>query len=139
MEHFEQVIEIREVIDRYATGIDQRDWELVASCFTEDCSSDYGRSGSWETREALIAWLEETHREVRATLHRLTNHRIAVNGEEATATSYFDALLRVEHRGHDLLQVVGTYTDRLRLTGDGWKISARTTENFLWRRSGGEG
>lgn len=111
----------------------------MASCFTEDCRSDYGRSGTFESRAALVAWLEETHREVGPTLHRLTNHRIAVDGEQAAATCYFDALLRVEHRGHDLLQVVGTYADRLRRTEAGWQITARTTENFLWRRSGGPG
>lgn len=135
MENWQDVLEIRAVIDSYGTGIDRRDWEAVATCFTEDVAADYGRNGSWTEREPFVRWLDETHRDVGPTLHRLTNHAIDVAGDRADAVSYFDALLKVEHQGFDLLQVVGTYTDRLVRAADGWRIRARRTENFMWRRS----
>ncbi len=34
--------DIAEVLVRYATGIDRRDWALLRSCFTDDCEADYG-------------------------------------------------------------------------------------------------
>jgi ketosteroid isomerase-like protein len=134
MQHWHDVLEIRDVLDRYCVGIDRRDWELVRTCFTSDCLADYGRSGSWTAREPFVAWLDEIHRDVGPTRHRLTNHQVQVHGDVATASSYLDALLQVEHRGYNLLHVVATYTDELVRTGGGWKIAVRRTEDFLWRR-----
>jgi hypothetical protein len=134
MNQWRDVLEIRDVLDRYCVGIDRRDWELVRDCFTADCQADYGRSGSWTAREPFVAWLDETHRDVGPTQHRLTNHQVQVNGDVATASSYLDALLQVEHRDHDLLHVVASYADELVRTEEGWQIAARRTETFLWRR-----
>jgi 3-phenylpropionate/cinnamic acid dioxygenase small subunit len=134
MQHWPDIFEIRDVIDRYATAIDQRDWELLRSCFAEDCEADYGRSGRWTGRSPLVAWLEEIHRDVGPTQHRITNHRVTLDGDCAGAVSYFDALLLVEHREHDLLQVTGSYTDELRRTAGGWQIASRRCDTLLWRR-----
>jgi 3-phenylpropionate/cinnamic acid dioxygenase small subunit len=125
---------IRDVIDRYAAGIDRRDWDMLRNCFTADCKTDYGRSGQWQEREPFVAWLDEIHRDVGPTMHRMSNHQIDVDGDGASATSYLDALLRVEHRGFDLLHVVATYTDELVRTDEGWKIASRRVDDFLWRR-----
>ncbi len=88
MVHWQDVMEIRAVIDRYGTGIDRRDWESVATCFTDDVQADYGRNGSWTERGPFVQWLDETHRDVGPTLHRLTNHSIDVDGDRAGAVSY---------------------------------------------------
>lgn len=125
---------IRDVIDRYAIGLDRRDWELVRTCFTEDCVADYGRTGSWTNREALIDALDEIHREIGPSLHRLSNHYFEVEDDRARATTYLDAVLKVEQHGFDLVHVIGTYHDELRRTGDEWRISARRVETFMFRR-----
>jgi hypothetical protein len=134
MQDWPDILEIRDVIDRYATAIDRRDWELLRSCFAPDCEADYGRSGRWSGRAPLVAWLEEIHREVGPTLHRITNHQVKVDGDRAAAVSYYDALLLVEHREHDLLQVTGTYTDELARAADRWEITSRRCDTVLWRR-----
>ena len=41
MAHWEDVLAIREVIDRYCLGADRRTWDLVRSCFTPECAADY--------------------------------------------------------------------------------------------------
>jgi len=33
---------ITDVLVRYATGIDTKDWTLFRTCFTNDVSADYG-------------------------------------------------------------------------------------------------
>lgn len=134
MVEYEDVAAIREVIDRYATGVDRRDWEMVGRCFTADCAADYGKAGQWNGRDALVEWLDRLHREVGPTMHRMTNHHIEVDGETATATSYLDAMLKVEHKGFDLLHVLTIYTDDLRREDGQWRISARRAENYMWRR-----
>jgi len=134
MDRWHHDLAIREVIDSYAIGIDRRDWDLVRRCFTVDCATDYGPTSSWTSREPFMEWLEQIHRQMGPTMHRITNYSVHVDGSSATATSYFDALLKVDHAEQDLRHVVGTYSDSLRLTETGWKISARRAENFLWRR-----
>jgi 3-phenylpropionate/cinnamic acid dioxygenase small subunit len=134
MGHWADVLEIRDVIERYATAVDRRDWELVRSCFTADCVADYGRAGRWSDLETLVTGLENMHRDVGPTMHRVGNCRVDVDGDAARATTYLDALLMVEHRGFDLLHVVATYEDELVRIADGWRIASRRIETFLWRR-----
>jgi 3-phenylpropionate/cinnamic acid dioxygenase small subunit len=134
MQQWHDVVAIRDVIDRYAAGVDRRDWDLVTTCFTAECHADYGRSGHWTARGPLVQWLDEIHRDVGPTMHRITNHQVTVDGDTATATSYLDALLQVEHGEHDLLHVVASYHDQLVRGADGWQIADRRLQDFLWRR-----
>lgn len=134
MGRFEDVAAIREVLDRYAVGLDRRDWQMVASCFTDDCRADYGRSGRWTDRSSFVAGLAEMHAPIGPTLHRMTNHIIDLDEDRAAAVSYLDAMLKIEHRGFDLLHVAAIYHDGLRLTAGGWKVAERRVETFLWKR-----
>ena len=134
MQPWHDVLAIRDVIDRYAVGVDRRDWDLVSTCFTPNCHADYGRSGEWTTRGPLIDWLDQIHRDIGPTQHRITNHQVKVDGDIATASSYLDALLQVEHHEYDLLHVVASYHDQLVRSDDGWRIADRRLEDFLWRR-----
>lgn len=129
------VLAIRSVLDRYASGIDRKDWELFASCFTDDVQADYGRNGRYSGRDVLVEAFDLMHRPpVGATLHRITNHDIRADGDTARAISYFDAVLQAEHKGFQLLHVMGTYTDELRRCDDGWRISRRAAESIVHRR-----
>jgi 3-phenylpropionate/cinnamic acid dioxygenase small subunit len=133
VEHWTDLLAIRDVIDRYAIALDRRDWEHLRRCFTEDCHADYERFGSWTEREPFVAWLDSIHRDLGPTLHRITNHQIEVDGDRAMATSYLDALLQLRQHDQDLLHVVGKYVDELVRTEGGWRISDRRVETF-WRR-----
>jgi hypothetical protein len=44
--------DVADVLVRYATGIDRRDWALLRSCFTDDCEADYGEIGGWHSADA---------------------------------------------------------------------------------------
>lgn len=46
--------EISELLVRYATGIDRRDWGLLRSCFTDDVAADYGDVGVWHGVDELV-------------------------------------------------------------------------------------
>lgn len=39
--------DITDVLLRYATAIDTKDWELFRTCFTDDADADYGEIGQW--------------------------------------------------------------------------------------------
>ena len=49
--------DIAEVLVRYATGIDRRDWDLFRSCFTADCVAEYEDIGTWESADAITDFM----------------------------------------------------------------------------------
>jgi 3-phenylpropionate/cinnamic acid dioxygenase small subunit len=123
-------LEIAEVLVRYATGIDQRDWDLFRTCFTPDCHADYGDIGVWDGIDELTAWMDSAHQGAGHTLHRISNPTIApaeaIAPEEprATARCYVDAIVM----GADNLsgvRAVGFYDDELVRTNQGWQIRRR--------------
>jgi len=116
--------EIADVLVRYASGIDRRDWARFRSCWTEDCDVDYGAVGHWHGADEVTAWAESVHAPCGYTMHRITNMDISVCGDAATARSYSDALvLRADNVAGN--EVDAWYDDELVRTADGWKIAHR--------------
>lgn len=116
--------DVSELLIRYATGIDRRDWKLLRSCFTDDCVADYGDVGRWKSGDAITEWMRSTHEPLGHTLHRITNQAIASDGEAVKARSYVDVIaLGPGNVGG--AQAAGYYDDVLVLTDAGWKIARR--------------
>ena len=46
---------VTDVLVRYASGIDGRDWPLLRTCFTDDCDADYGDIGHWRGGDEITA------------------------------------------------------------------------------------
>jgi 3-phenylpropionate/cinnamic acid dioxygenase small subunit len=116
--------EVADLLVRYATGIDRRDWALLRSCFTDDCTADYGDVGRWNGGDEITAWMRKTHEPLGHSLHRITNPLVASDGDTVTVRSYVDAIVL----GPDNLrgaQAAGFYDDVVVHTGDGWKIARR--------------
>ena len=53
--------DIVDVLLRYATGIDRRDWPLFRTVFTDDCELDYGEIGTWHGVDAVTDFMETSH------------------------------------------------------------------------------
>jgi hypothetical protein len=106
---------VAEVLVRYATGIDRRDWVLFRTCFTEDCEADYGDIGVWRGAGALTEWMRESHALCGHTLH---------HDRGVSSRSYVDALIM---RADNLTgtQAIGYYDDVLVRVSGGWKIARR--------------
>jgi 3-phenylpropionate/cinnamic acid dioxygenase small subunit len=116
--------DVAEVLVRYASGIDRRDWELFRSCFTDDCEADYGPIGMWHSADEITAWMRAVHEPAGHTMHRITNETVTASDSGVTARSYVDALVMFadNQRG---TRAVGYYDDELVATDDGWKIARR--------------
>jgi 3-phenylpropionate/cinnamic acid dioxygenase small subunit len=117
--------DVAELLVRYATGIDRRDWKLFRSCFTEDCHADYGDTGVFEGVEALTEFMIRAHAPMGHILHRITNQAVArIADDRVAARSYVDAVLMVadSRRG---VQAIGIYDDELVRSDDGWRIARR--------------
>jgi 3-phenylpropionate/cinnamic acid dioxygenase small subunit len=116
--------DIADVLLRYATGIDRRDWPLFRTVFTEDCELDYGEIGAWKGIDAVTGFMQQAHAMAGHTLHRMSNQVIAVDGDNAEARTYVDALIM----GGDTasgVNGIGYYDDYLVRTDTGWRIARR--------------
>ncbi len=123
--------DVAEVLVRYATGIDRRDWALFRTCFTDDCEADYGDIGVWRGADAITEWMEKAHAGLGHTLHRITNQAIVSSGDAVAARSYVDAIVMAPDNQKGA-RAVGYYDDALVRTDDGWKIARRRfTSMFL--------
>jgi 3-phenylpropionate/cinnamic acid dioxygenase small subunit len=117
--------DVAEVLVRYATGIDRRDWALFRTCFTEDCHADYGRDiGVFHGIDALTEFMAASHASMGHTLHRITNASVSTSGNGVVARSYVDAVLMAADRKSGL-NAIGYYDDELVRTDRGWKIARR--------------
>jgi 3-phenylpropionate/cinnamic acid dioxygenase small subunit len=117
---------ITDVLVRYATGIDTKDWSLFRTCFTDDVQADYGDDvGSWSDVDAITEYMTVMHADMMDTKHRLTNFVIEIDGDSATASTYVHAVLVVTNDPLTWYEPVGRYEDRLVRTPDGWRISHR--------------
>jgi len=117
--------DVAEVLVRYATGIDRRDWALFRTCFTRDCHADYGDIGVWDGVEAITEFMTKSHAAMGHTLHRITNQAITERADGGVAArSYVDAILLAagNQRG---MHAIGYYDDELVRTADGWRIARR--------------
>jgi hypothetical protein len=120
---------IHDLLIRYATAIDTKNWALLRSCFADDCTVRYG-GRHWHDPETLVAHFAAAHNPLDESMHRVLNIAVDAPSDDKTvvsARSLCDALLiRVGAGGGDVLQVWGIYTDRLRRIGDDdWRIADR--------------
>ncbi|QLL07705.1 nuclear transport factor 2 family protein [Mycobacterium vicinigordonae] len=116
--------DISDLLIRYATAIDRREYQLLGTVFTDECDVDYGEIGTWRTAVEVIEFMALVHAAAGYTLHRLSNIAVALDGDHAEARSYIDAVIMAadNQRG---VNAIGFYDDALVRATDGWRISRR--------------
>ena len=85
--------DVADLLVRYAEAIDRRDWELLRSCFTDDCEVDYGAIGRWSGADEITEWMRKTHDPLGHTLHRISNVSVSASEGAFTARGYVDAIV----------------------------------------------
>ena len=127
-------MEIIELLHRYATAIDDRDWARLATCFTADAVALYGPVLG---RQEGIAAIEKTCRAalepLDASQHIVGTHEIELDGDRARARCYVHAQhTRAGTPGGDNFVIGATYLDAVVRTPDGWRIRERELR-ILWQ------
>jgi hypothetical protein len=124
-------LEIDDLISRYATAVDSRDWDLFRSCFVPDAAIDYTTAGGASGGVDDIAkWLEETLSLFSLSVHYVTNREVTLDGDSANGwLAYFNPNTLADG---SVLMSGGHYRDAYVRTDDGWKFASRATEgNWL--------
>ncbi len=129
------VVEITQLLYRYARAIDAKDWKALERVFTADARIHYAVERGAELRfPQLGAWLARAMTIFKATQHVITNPLVELDGDSARSTSYLTGT-HVQLRrdtGEEVLTTEGSlYTDELVRTHEGWRIAARRLER-IW-------
>jgi SnoaL-like protein len=126
--------EIRDVLFRYARGIDRLDLALVRSCYHPDAHDDHGAFRG--DLEGFLAWVGDVLSFFESTMHFIGNQLIELDGDVAHTESYCVAYhRRGAHDGqeaYDLLTAL-RYVDRLERRDEAWRIADRVCV-FDWSR-----
>jgi hypothetical protein len=117
------ILEIEQLLARYAVGVTKDDIESVVEVFTPDGSySAFGSTYPLDDFPTLVAAAPKGLFLVGAPV-------LDLRGDEGTGEQ---PLCFVEQQTHDMR--IGYYTDTYRRTADGWRLATRSM-TFL-RRSG---
>ncbi len=117
---------IVEVIDRYASALDDKDYARFRTCFSDDAAVHYGET-VLRGPDAVAAYCEASLARWGATQHLLGNYEIALDGDRAAARTAMHAS-HVAPDGGEIWVVGGTYVDRLERRDGGWVIVERALE-----------
>ena len=131
MTRLDDRVEIDDLLTRYAVAIDTKDWDLLDTVFTPDAFIDYTSAGGVKgTFPEVRQWLADVLAGFPMTQHLVANRHVVLDGDTATARSYFYNPMGVA--GPDgklsLFFVGGYYNDRLVRTAAGWRVAERIEE-----------
>lgn len=123
--------EITRLCYRYGAALDDRDWPLLRTCFTEDAVTEYQGLGRFEGYGAIETVCQAALGKLDRSHHLIGNVTVDVDGDAATARCYLHAQhVRPGTPGGDLYVVAGRYSDRLARTPEGWRFTYRLLETW---------
>jgi len=116
---------IVDLLSRYATALDHRDWALLDQFFTADAEGRYG-GRSLVGCEAVQRMIRGMLDGCGPTQHLLGNFRIELAGDEARSV----CSIRAFHAGigaaaGQTYEVFGEYRDALVRMPEGWRVARR--------------
>jgi ketosteroid isomerase-like protein len=111
---------IRHLLAQYTYAGDRGQIDDLAACFAEDGVLEFpGNSGTGPQGVLKALTSGERNPAISFVRHHITNPLIKVDGDAATARSYFQVF---SNNGPDH---AGTYSDTLTRTPQGWRFTRR--------------
>ena len=130
LQAIEDRIAAEDLLTRYATAVDRRDWEQYRLIFTTDAEIDYTSAGGIAgTVDEIVEFLSTSLEMFEMTQHLVSNIDLEVDGDSATVTAMFNNPMRLP--GGDTWFTGGWYHHDLVRTPDGWH-SRRLREESAW-------
>lgn len=122
---------ITDVLYRYGSCIDRRDFDGLRAVLADDLRARYGNRDPIVGADAVVRWIDESTKTALWQHHMLSVYHVDVTGDDAKALVYHTSH-RVVADARDTVHVlVARYHDDLRRTAGGWKISKLLLE-VLW-------
>lgn len=114
---------IKRVKYKYMRCLDQKRWDEIRECFTEDATAAYsGGKYGYEGRDAIVGFLEKSMgAESFLSCHRVSHPEIEIDGDAATGTWALEDTV-IEEAWGITIRGAAFYEDRYVKTAEGWKI-----------------
>ena len=121
-------MEIIDTINRYATSVDTRDWDLFFTCYADKINVDMVSVGFEKpmdmTAGEFMEIIQTAVSPFESTQHIISNHVININGDNATLGCYLQAQhFRQDDTGLFALLIGGYYAHSLIRTPAVWRIN----------------
>jgi 3-phenylpropionate/cinnamic acid dioxygenase small subunit len=135
IQHLLDERDIAAVCVRYATAIDDRDWDRLRSCFVPDAVGIYHADRPMHGYGAIEEAIRTAVTPLTRTQHLVTAVEVDLAGDEASSRCSLHAQhVRAGVPGGEHFVIAGRYRDRLVRTGEGWRIRERRLDR--WWTSG---
>lgn len=121
--------DIEATLARYARAVDSRDFDLVASCFTEDVHATYNGVALEPGVDSIIRSARVAS-QYAATTHFISNVVSDIRGDEADVVSYvIVAMAQNPANPGSVIKLRGAHNhDRFVRRGNNWLIQRRTLQ-----------
>ena len=116
-------IALQDVMLKYAAGVDERDFDLYASCFMENVEVlDFGEDPI-NGRDEWVEYVKVALDNYGPTQHMLGPQLATVDGNNAHCRTDVQALHYLKQPEGEILTLWATYETDMVRTDEGWKIS----------------
>ena len=127
-------LEIGDLLIRYCTAIDSKQYDDLDAVFTPEAIIDYTSAGGIRgTLSEIKKWLSQVLSLFPMTQHVVGNVVVKIEGDRATSRCvFFNPMGLPPPEGKKGLKVLcfgGYYNDTLTRTRDGWRICERIEES----------
>jgi 3-phenylpropionate/cinnamic acid dioxygenase small subunit len=118
--------EIQAVLNRYASALDKKQYQRLSEVFTREGTANYIGLAECKGLDSIIDLVSGVLDRCGQTQHLLGNVQIDVQGDQATASCYLQAIhVGLGDFAGQVNTVWGEYRDQLVKTAAGWRISYR--------------
>ncbi len=125
---------MRDVMVRYARGLDRRDFTLVTSCFTSEAHTEYG-TRTYTGLEEIVQGLRRSVTRFQSSTHFMGDQLIERHGDAAEVETYAIDYLLYMVDGTQYRSMGGLrYHDTMVRQDGRWQISHRVMYTD-WRRN----
>lgn len=119
-----------DLLNRYASGVDHKDWDLWSSAFGErvtwDFSSVFGEPAVERVVRDIVDQMHVMFTGFVATQHAITSHRVTLDGDRAHISAHIQADHWVAPElvadGPNVWTIIGFYEDDAVRTASGWQL-----------------
>ena len=130
----EDIEAIKKLKARYTFALDEKDWDTVLECFTDDAYADWGvfakGSGIYKGKKELEKFFKvDVPKAATFHVHMVHNANIEVKGNEATGRWYYEEPLTwaKENRAG---WICGIYDEKFVKQNGEWKIKEVRCKHF---------
>ena len=116
-------IALQDVMLKYAAGVDERDFDLYASCFLENVEVvDFGEAPI-NGRDEWVEYVKGALDNYGPTQHMQGPQLATIDGDNAHCRTDVQALHYLKQPEGEILTLWATYETDMVRTDEGWKIS----------------